>query len=382
MKLFVLGPSGAGKTPFARQAAGALGLQHVMASEWVRRLFPAGPPYPDRDAFVRAITHFSVEELRRRPDACVDYIRRHFDLSRPTVIEGVRNPHDFVHLFDPRQDRAVFLDHLRSELRRTAFEGGLDVIDGYLRFLQQTGLLPADPPRVWRYQFPDFYDPPGFTGPDCVPQDGARLAASLDAAVRDFLAGAATWYTPPPAGPATDGPPSGPQLVHAEIPPIKTEIRAEYLYDLDPTREGQFLPCTAFAVSSYPGHAPTFKVLLEDGGLFSYIPPTALLDRGKAAGQVMLDLRDLAYDNCASGEICVSRFTALAGRLQAFFKHRNLWLAGEYLCTIDWYMENNLTHLVALENGQYAFVPSHKAKFQDGERALPELRKLHVEWKL
>ncbi len=40
MKLFVMGTSGTGKTPFATHVAARLAIPHVRASAWVRRLFP------------------------------------------------------------------------------------------------------------------------------------------------------------------------------------------------------------------------------------------------------------------------------------------------------------------------------------------------------
>src|SRR5262249_55896973 len=158
MSLFVLGRSRTGKTPFAAQVALALGCPHVMASEWVRKRFPPAN-FPDRQALVDALTRFAVEELKRDPKACVEYIRRHHDLGRFNVIEGVRNPHDFVHLFDPRQDTALFLEHTANDLRPTAFEGGLAVIRSYLDYLREAGMLVG--PRLFVYRYPELFEPAG-----------------------------------------------------------------------------------------------------------------------------------------------------------------------------------------------------------------------------
>ena len=67
-------------------------------------------------------------ELRRDPAVSVEHLRGRADLSRPCVIEGMRNPYDFVACFDPRADVAVFLAHEGSALPATPFERGLDVI--------------------------------------------------------------------------------------------------------------------------------------------------------------------------------------------------------------------------------------------------------------
>jgi hypothetical protein len=377
VSLFVLGPSRSGKTPFASQVALALGCPHVGASEWVRRRFPPAP-YPDRAAFVAAITAFTLAELKRNPRACVEYVRSHYDLSLPCVVEGVRNPHDFVHLFDPRTDSAVFLHYIQNDLPATAFEAGLDLIRRYLAYLQATGLL--EPARVVEYRFPEFHQPAGVL-PDGAREEapGVRAAQSLDAAILDFLQTARTAVLVPPV-PAGEVPAARPQRVHADIPPLKTHVRGEYLYDMDLRHAGEHLPCTAFAVSSYPGSVPTFKILLPDGTVFSYVPPSALVDPARKGEP--LELADLVYHNCPSGDFCVHSFEALDGLVQAFFKRPGLWLAGSYLFTIDWYTGNDLLHLIALENGQYAFLPHHKVKFRDGTRELPPYRKMHGEWKV
>jgi hypothetical protein len=381
MSLFVLGRSRTGKTPFAAQVALALGCPHLMASEWVRKRFPPAR-FPDRQSLVDALTRFAVEELKRDPRACIDYIRTHHDLGRFNVIEGVRNPHDFVHLFDPRRDAVVFLEHTANELRPTAFEGGLGVIETYLDYLRDAGLLSR--PDVFVYRYPELYEPagqeirPAQESPD---EPGVLLSTSLDAAIQDFLTRwRALQSSAETSVPAAD--PARPQRIHADIPPLKTHLRGEYLYDMDLSHAGEFVPCTAFAVSSYRGSTPTFKVLLTDGAVFSYVPPSALIDPEKAQGKETLQLTDLVYHNCPSGDICIHSFEQLRGPVHAYLKSRDAWMDGEYLWTLDWYTGNDLLHLVALENGQYAFLPHHKLKFKDGPRELPGYRKLHAEWKV
>lgn len=397
MSIFVLGRSRSGKTPFAAQVALALGWRHLSGSEWVRRRFPAGrEDYPDRAAYVEAITRFSLAELRRDPRACVEYLRAAYDLSEPFVAEGLRNPHDFVHLFDPRSDAVVDLEHAGNDLPPTGFEGGLGVIDAYLDYLAAVGMWDAAAKR-FEYRFQEFHDRAGLVQPaPAETPTGATGAAgrrgpldvpSLDAALSDFLG---RWKQSAPAAPdasphATPAAPT-PLRVHADIPPLKAHVRGEYLYDMDPGHAGEHVPCTAFAVSSYAGSVPTFNVLLADGSVFSYLPPTALVDidrrQGGESPPPLLELADLAYHNCPDADLCVHSFDELRGPVQAYFKRGGLWMAGEYLFTVDWYTGNDLLHLVALENGQFAFLPHHKLKFKDGPRDLPAYRKMHGEWKV
>ena len=56
-------------------------------------------------------------------------------------------------------------------------------------------------------------------------------------------------------------------------------------------------------------------------------------------------------------------------------------LAG-YIASIDWYCGNDLLHFIALANGQFALLPSHKIMFGDGDEPLPDYEKLRAEWRV
>lgn len=348
MRIFVLGKSSAGKTPFARRVSEALGIRHVGASAWVRERFG------DRSASVEAMTRFAIDELRRDPNVSVVSLRTRVSAGEHCVIEGMRNPYDFTCTFDPRTDHAVFLDHAGGAAP-TAFERGLDVIRLYLAWLEDAGLL--DPGRVHVYAFARH----GAAG-DPAP-------GTLEHAIVDFIAKAPR---------VTPGEPHVAARVHAEIPPLRTHVRAEYLYNMDPARVGELRPCTVFTVSSYVGNAPTFQILLDDGAVFSYVPPNALVDPPLREPQ--LALSDLVYHDCKSVEIAVATFDALRGPVLAYFKHQDLWLAGTYLFTIDWYTSNEMLHGIALANGQYALLPSHKLKFGDHPPGFEPYKKIRREW--
>jgi len=191
-------------------------------------------------------------------------------------------------------------------------------------------------------------------------------------------------FRPPPASEGGAAPELKPQRVHADIPPIRTHIRGEYLFDMDLRHAGEYVPCTAFAVSSYEGSTPHLQGAAGRRLGLLLRAASALVDLAKAAGsgEPPLELIDLVYHNCPGGDICVHSFKELQGPVHIFIKRQSAWLAGEYLFTLDWYEGNDLLHLVALDNGQYAFQPHHKLKFKDGPRELPPYRKLHGEWKV
>lgn len=346
MRIFVLGKSHAGKSPFARRASEALGIRHVGASAWVRKRFPAG-------ADVAQMTAFAIAELRRDPDVSVAALRSDLRADEDAVIEGMRNPYDFTCTFDPRTDHAVFLE-LASGAPPTAFETGIDVIGQYLGWLEETGLLDAG--RVHRYRFGG-YGTVGVDEPD-----------TLEHAIVDFIARA----------PRGDREARVAARVHVQIPPIPMHVRAEFLYNMDPARVGELRRCSVFSVSSYLGNAPTFQILLDDGAVFSYVPPHALVN--PPVVEPVLELADLTYHDARSIDIAVQAFDALRGPVLAYFKRRDLWLAGSYLFTIDWYTGNDMLHVVALANGQIALLPSHKLKFGDHPPGFEPYKKIRREW--
>jgi hypothetical protein len=315
------------------------------------------------------------------------------------VIEGVRSPIDFVELFDPRQDCAVFLDYTGDEKPDvTEFEGGLSVIQKYLDWLITNGLLDAR--YVIRYTFPRMRVlPDEQLNPvaDADKEVGQPYPAlSLDHAATDFIiveSDRLNMLSPQHrAGAVRQG--QRFLKVQAEIAPLAMHVRAEYLHDMK-SHHGQLLPCVAFAISSYEGHAPTFKICLTEGDdagtVFSYIPPSALIDKTKRTTPAAdgsdpcspeLTLSELVYHNCPSGDICVRSFDHLQGHLNAFIKQRDFWLGGTYLLTIEWYGGNDLLHLIALDNGQHAFLPHHKVKFNDGPQHFSAFRKIRSQWKV
>ena len=130
MKFFVLGASHTGKTPFAQRLADHLGIPRVGASALVRARFPAGSP-------VEEMTAFATATLRADPMHSADALRAAIaHAGAHCVVEGVRNPTDFIATFDPRCDRVVILARAASPVR-TAFEHGLDVIAANARLYSQ-----------------------------------------------------------------------------------------------------------------------------------------------------------------------------------------------------------------------------------------------------
>lgn len=356
MSIFIVGPTGIGKTTLADRIATHFGLLRVSGSEWVKRRF--GPfTGGDKAAYTAAITAYSRRALGVDPRACVSYLRHNYDLDGAAlVIEGLRNPHDFHQLFRPERDVVIVLQ-FRDSAGSSSFEiGGVRLIRDGLQWLIEQEIMHHD--RVLTF--------------------AVSAVAEMDGVAEQVLAHPAVVTTARPSDPSTT---SG--WVHHEISPLRAWLRAEFLHDLDPQHAGSYVPCRIFAVSSYAGHVPTLQVLLDDGGVFSYLPPQAFrlvppeVDAAPAA-----EPEDLVYHACPMHEFSVHHHAALAGPVQAYLRRNARWLRGRYLFTVEWFLGNDLLHAIALESAQLAFLPQHKLRFGAGDpQPLPAYRKLHAEWR-
>lgn len=370
MKIFVIGQSNSGKTSFSKKLAEALGAVHIPISEWVRSRFPEFNDGVKSDERVEIMTKFSINALKRDPAVAVNFLRHKHDLSKPCAIEGIRNPSDFMQLFDYTSDFVIFIENKNNHIKFTGFERGVHIIESYLGYLLSNGLMDdSKGKRFSKYSWDCFSEEERLNGTNPC------LKISLEGAVHAFLNTHPELKNFKPAPVQKD-------VVHMEIAPIRAFVKEEFLYNLDGARKGGLLPCSIFAISSYPGSAPTFKILIDGGYAFSYIPIHALLASNEVKSP-QLEHGDLVYHNCPMTEICVNRFDTLAkSQIRAYFKTLKIWLKAKYLLTVDWYMGNDLLHLLELENGQFAMLPHHKVRFADSTEPFPHFKKLKYEWRV
>jgi hypothetical protein len=171
--------------------------------------------------------------------------------------------------------------------------------------------------------------------------------------------------------------------VHVDIDHIKAWVREDVLYNMDKKYETTYVQCRIIAFSSYPGHAPTFHILLDNSSLFYYVPPHLLhtIDPRKY-DYAALGLTDLVYHNCPDHEFSLSKLDYLTNTpdLSVYLKRSNIWACGTYLWTVDWYRGNDVLHAIVLGNGQISFMPNHKISLDKKE--LPQYKKLKYEWKV
>jgi 8-oxo-dGTP pyrophosphatase MutT (NUDIX family) len=358
LNVFVLGYTKSGKTTVARGVAERLLLRAVSASGWIR-----GRVSPDVGTSVAGLTAASLDVLRGDPDACVRWLRAEHDVDGGgLVIDGIRNPRDFALLFRPERDIVIWLDASWSNAA-TAFEAaGLHGIEEFLRFQVELSLLQEA--RVPRFSV-------GRAAGE-APR-GALVVQGL----ADVIA--ATALLVADAASRAEAPETRAGVCTVPIAPIDAWIAERVLYNEDPSRSS-WLPCRILAVSSYPGSPLTFQVLVEGGALFSYVPPHRLLTKLPAECAALVEITDLVYRNAPVAPIAVTVLPTLAAApCWVYLRHLQRWLQARYVATVDWYTENSLDHVLLLENGQIACLPSHKILFGK-EGPLPPYRALKATW--
>jgi hypothetical protein len=365
--VFVIGHSKVGKSPLAKRLAKHLGFTAIGASEWVKaRYVPSDEARGDTAKYIAEITSLSQRLLAQNPDACVEFMRAKYPLADGGyVIEGVRNPRDFTMLYRPDVDLVFLLDYPDCPVQPTTFErGGVSAVLDVAWWLIDNRVVPA--PR-FKHVTIDAYRRADLDGSPC----GAR---DLD----DAIDRACEWAAPLVIER------EAPRIVHADLPRTLAWVENRVFHNDDPAHEG-WTRCSVFCVSSYAGHAPTFGILTDAGAMFSYVPIHRLRHTPPSEplnGRMELD--DLAYHDSREGRIVAMahREIAARGSLTATFKRTGQRMRAGYIASIDWYSGNDLLHFVALANGQFALLPSHKIMFGDGDEPLPDYEKLRAGWRV
>jgi hypothetical protein len=158
VKHFIIGASRSGKSTYARRLSARTGWQVVSAGAWAREWYLAERDDEVSQRQIEDLTDYAVAILRAAPATTIGYISERFDLSLPTIIEGIRNPWDFCRLFDPTQDRVTVLDRQGGEFTSTVFEGGVAIIHAYLLWAIAARLMGAEQLTV--HEFTSFDELP------------------------------------------------------------------------------------------------------------------------------------------------------------------------------------------------------------------------------
>lgn len=131
MNIFIIGNSKSGKSTLSSLMASDLGYKVVSAGGWVREAFA------DKTPSRKEMDDYSCETFKHNPNACIEYIMEQIGNESNVIIEGIRNPRDFMFLYQP-EDIVIFIK-LNPIVEESDFETkGINAIQAYLEFISLT----------------------------------------------------------------------------------------------------------------------------------------------------------------------------------------------------------------------------------------------------
>lgn len=133
MNIFIVGYSQCGKTTFATQFRN---FKHVSAGGWTIRF---GFDKTD-SAYRKKVTEASTAALKENPDECINYIQEAFKTPGNYVVEGMRNPRDFLKVFNPTIDVVIFLKPQDVNISNQ-FDMGVDIIQNCVAWMTNCGMI-------------------------------------------------------------------------------------------------------------------------------------------------------------------------------------------------------------------------------------------------
>ncbi len=152
--------------------------------------------------------------------------------------------------------------------------------------------------------------------------------------------------------------------INAELPTKTVWVNQDVFYNLKEMNL-PLMKCKLIGITCNKGLVPTFQILTPDGYLFSEVPPHFIFTKDVNPKENLLDLKDLVYNNCLSNDFAISSFPELKSQSSlVYFKNQLKYINAEYWFSLDFYNDNNWFHCMLLDNGQIAFIPSHKIIFK------------------
>jgi len=174
------------------------------------------------------------------------------------------------------------------------------------------------------------------------------------------------------------------------LPPEKVFVRAEYLYDHDPSRVGELIEGIWVSVKSIRGQAFRFETYLpEFGALYDKLPLSAFVWHEVLEEDDQLPLDVLQIWDCMSYHVEVIDKPFLKGLRAEFFGKDKQLHQGEFMLTIDscnpdpripdfgfaeTAEEHKSFNLLRLDNGQFALQPNNRCRFFDPAITHSDLR--------
>ncbi len=109
MNIFIIGASGTGKSTVARYLYSKYGFNHVEASGTIRKDNPKFDDESNED-YVNRLTDISINFLKADHNHFFTKLKYSLFDNKVNVIAGMRNPNDFIRLFNHDKDIIIALD--------------------------------------------------------------------------------------------------------------------------------------------------------------------------------------------------------------------------------------------------------------------------------
>jgi len=175
--------------------------------------------------------------------------------------------------------------------------------------------------------------------------------------------------------------------MNADIPYIPVWVRSSFL-----SKQGGMEQGYAFAISSFPGRALGFHVMLKSGAHYRHVPIHALAMRPICKAR---ELGDCQLWDCFSWRPVVTVFSYLRDH-EATCYLRSGEESGTYLFTVDWLPDswerpgftmepdqNKCAHVLSLADGNLAALPTNRIAWKDayfvGSSPAPRERRYTVQ---
>ena len=167
----------------------------------------------------------------------------------------------------------------------------------------------------------------------------------------------------------------------ANIPPIHSYIRREFLYDFD-LGHGEYEPCIWITIKSIRGQAFRIEAYLPNyGALYDKLPLHAFVSRTENLDTSnFLPLDSLQIWDCFDYDVAVIQKAFLKNLSCKFYAKDKQMYSGNYLFTVDnahsdqntidtgyseWPEDHKSFNFIELDNGQYAAQPNNRCLFFD-----------------
>jgi hypothetical protein len=173
------------------------------------------------------------------------------------------------------------------------------------------------------------------------------------------------------------------------LPPIKSFIRKEFLYDFE-KGHGEYVPCIWISLKSITGEA--FRIesyLYEYGALYDKLPLSAYVWKTDVHVTDLLPLDQLQIWDCMSYNIAILEKSLISGLSCKFLSKNKQWITGTYMFTVDscfpydnildtTYSEDIEEHksfnFIQCDNGQFAAQPNNRTIFLEPSSNPKELK--------